>query len=162
MKELIPLVILLITSTISLSQKIKKDDLVGEWTFIELQNDSGEKVTEIKHEGLKKRTGFNGVEKVNRDNYVLNGDGTYQSSNPLNESVGTWYYDEKNNAIRLEFRIAPDDKYIEIAKKMKTIKKRKDGFYYQKPTTEKILYFSKDSIVMDDYVGYYRIYTRKK
>ena len=160
MKKLIPLVILLVTSTILFSQKIKKDDLVGEWTFIELQNDSGEKVTEIK--GLKKKTGFNGVEKVNRDSYVLNNDGSYQSFNPLNESVGTWYFDEKNKAIRLELRIAPNDKYIEIAKKMKTVKKRKDGFYYQKPTTEKILYFSKDSIVMDDYVGYHRIYTRKK
>jgi len=161
MKNLFPFLLLLISTTIIFGQKIKEADLVGEWTFIELQNESGEKVTEIKHEELKKRTGFNGVEKVHRDSYILNSDGTYQSFNPLNKSAGTWFFDKKNKAIRLELRIAPDDKYIEIAKKMKTVKKRKDGFYYQKPTTEKILYFNKDSIVMGDYAGYYRIYKRK-
>ncbi len=61
----------------------------------------------------------------------------------------------------MELKIAPDDKYIEIAKKLKTVKNRKDGFYYQKPVKKKILYFSKDSIVIADRLKYVLIYSNE-
>ncbi len=53
------------------SQELTQENLIGEWTFIELQDEKGSKLTEIP----LTRFGQNrGVEKVNRDSYILKKD----------------------------------------------------------------------------------------
>ncbi|GAA0728521.1 hypothetical protein GCM10009430_37770 [Aquimarina litoralis] len=140
------------------SQKIKETDLIGEWTFIELQDENGEKQTKIP---LARFGRDMGIENVNRDSYIFNVDRTYKSFNPLNTSYGTWFFDKKTNEINLELRIEPDSPYLPSLKKAKIVKKRKDGFYYQKPVHKKILIYSTDSMTIAYREKYVLIYKQK-
>ncbi|WP_120650644.1 lipocalin-like domain-containing protein [Aquimarina sp. AD1] len=158
MRQTIFLVLSLLIFQIGISQNLTESDLVGEWDFIELQDENGEKQTKIP---LIRFGRDMGIENVNRDSYVLNDDGTYKSFNPLNTSYGTWFFDKKTNAINLELRIEPDSPYLPSLKKAKIVKKRKDGFYYQKPVQKKILIFSKDGMIIADREKYVLIYKRK-
>lgn len=139
-----------------ISQNISDSDLIGEWNFIELQDENGKKQTKIPLIRFGKNRG---VEKVNRDSYMFNQDKTYKSFNPLNVSTGTWFFDKKKNEINLELIISPDNVAWEYLKKI--VKKRKDGKYYQTPVQQRILYFEKDSMVIADRLNYILIYKRK-
>ena len=143
---------------VGISQNLTESDLIGEWEFIELQDENGEKQTKIP---LIRFGRDMGIESVNRDNYVLKEDGTYKSYNPLNISVGTWYFDKSTNEINLELRIDPDSPYLKYGKKVNNVKKRKDGFYYQSPVKKKILIYSDDSMTIADREKYVLIYKRK-
>ncbi|WP_405201722.1 hypothetical protein [Dokdonia sp. LLG6352-1] len=136
-----------------------EDDLIGEWEFIELQDENGDKQTKIP---LIRFGRDMGIENVNRDSYIFKEDGTYKSFNPLNVSVGTWYFDKKTKEINLELQIAPDHKFLPSLKKAKLVKKRKDGFYYQKPVIRKILMYSDDAMTIADREKYVLIYKRKE
>jgi len=143
---------------VGISQNLTEFDLIGEWEFIELQDENGEKQTKIP---LIRFGRDMGIENVNRDSYIFNEDGTYKSYNPLNISVGTWYFDESTNEINLELRIDPDSPYLKYGKKANNVKKRKDGFYYQSPVKKKILIYSGDSMTIADREKYVLIYKRK-
>ncbi len=143
---------------IGISQNVTESDLIGEWEFIELQDENGNKQTKIP---LIRFGQDRGIENVNRDSYVFNEDGTYKSFNPLNISFGTWYFDESTNEINLELRIDPDSPYLKYGKMVNNVKKRKDGFYYQSPVKEKILIYEKDSMTIADREKYVLIYKRK-
>ena len=92
MKKIILIIISLLFYNNGLSQNLKESDLVGEWEFIELQDENGDKQTKIP---LIRFGRDMGIENVNRDSYIFKEDGTYKSFNPLNVSVGTWYFDKK-------------------------------------------------------------------
>ncbi len=157
MRKTILIIILLITFGNSFSQQITESHLIGEWNFIELQDENGKKQTKIPIS----KFGQGAIENVNRDSYLLKENGEYESTNPLNTSSGFWFYDSENNQLNLELRISPDDKFLPSLKKAKIVEKRKDGFYYQKPVKKQILYFSKDSLTIADREKYYLIYRRK-
>lgn len=159
MKKIILIIISLLFYNNGLSQNLKESDLVGEWEFIELQDENGDKQTKIP---LIRFGRDMGIENVNRDSYIFKEDGTYKSFNPLNVSVGTWYFDKKTKEINLELQIAPDHKFLPSLKKAKLVKKRKDGFYYQKPVIRKILMYSDDAMTIADREKYVLIYRRKK
>ena len=159
MKKIILIIISLLFYNNGLSQNLKESDLVGEWEFIELQDENGDKQTKIP---LIRFGRDMGIENVNRDSYIFKEDGTYKSFNPLNVSVGTWYFDKKTKEINLELQIAPDHKFLPSLKKAKIVKKRKDGFYYQKPVIRKILMYSDDAMTIADREKYVLIYKRKE
>lgn len=159
MKKIILIVISLFLYNNGLAQNLKESDLVGEWEFIELQDENGDKQTKIP---LIRFGRDMGIENVNRDSYIFKEDGTYKSFNPLNVSVGTWYFDKKTKEINLELQIAPDHKFLPSLKKAKLVKKRKDGFYYQKPVIRKILMYSDDAMTIADREKYVLIYKRKE
>lgn len=159
MKKIILIIISLLFYNNGLSQNLKESDLVGEWEFIELQDENGDKQTKIP---LIRFGRDMGIENVNRDSYIFKEDGTYKSFNPLNVSVGTWYFDKKTKEINLELQIAPDHKFLPSLKKAKLVKKRKDGFYYQKPVIRKILMYSDDAMTIADREKYVLIYKRKE
>lgn len=159
MKQRIFIILLvLIFSKHGISQKLNESAIIGEWEFIELQDENGKKQVKIPLSRFGKDLGY---EKVNRDSYIFNDDGTYKSFNPLNVSFGTWYFDESTNEINLELRIDPDSPYLPSLKKAKIVKKRKDGFYYQKPVKIKILIYSEDNITIADREKYVLIYERR-
>jgi hypothetical protein len=158
MKQTIFLILSFLIFQVGISQNLTESDLIGEWEFIELQDENGEKQTKIP---LIRFGRDMGIESVNRDNYVFKEDGTYKSYNPLNISVGTWYFDESTNEINLELRIDPDSPYLKYGKKVNNVKKRKDGFYYQSPVKKKILIYSDDSMTIADREKYVLIYKRK-
>lgn len=141
-----------------ISQNLTRSDLIGEWEFIALQDENGIKQTKIPLNRWGK-TGM--VENVNRDSYVFNADGTYKSFNPLNISYGTWFFDTQTKEINLELRIETDSPYLPSLKKAKIVKKRKDGFYYQKPVKKKIFSFSNESMTIADREKYVLIYKQK-
>jgi len=145
----------LLFSGLIYSQKNSKSDLIGEWSFIHLQDENGIKHTEIPI----RFKGKEAVEKINRDSYNFNENGEYVSTNPLNTSKGKWFYDEEKKQINLKLKISPDHKYWESLKKI--VKKEKDGHYYQKPVQKQILYLKKDSMVIADNLRYVLIYKRK-
>ena len=151
-------ILILLISQIGFSQEITESDLIGEWIFIELQDEHGEKQTKIP---LTRFGRDMGMEKVNRDSYIFNEDGTYKSFNPLNTSYGTWFLDKETNEINLELRIEPESLYLPFLKKAKIVTKRKDGFYYQKPLQRKILIYSAESMTIADREKYVLIYKRK-
>jgi hypothetical protein len=143
---------------IGISQNLTESDLIGEWDFIELQDEDGLKQTQIP----LNRWGKDGmVENVNRDSYVFNEDGTYKSFNPLNTSYGTWFFNSQTKEINLELRIEPNSPYLPSLKKAQIVKKREDGFFYQKPVKKKILIFSNGSMTIADREEYVLIYNRK-
>mgnify|MGYP000061612314 CR=1 FL=1 len=158
MKKTILTTLTLLIFQIGISQEITESDLIGEWTFIELQDENGEKQTKIP---LTRFGRDMGIEKVNRDSYIFNDDRTYKSFNPLNTSYGTWFLDIKTNEINLELRIEPKSPYLPSLKKAKIVTKRKDGFYYQKAVKKRIIVFSTDSMTMADREKYVLIYERK-
>jgi hypothetical protein len=158
MRQTIFLILSLLIFQVGISQNLTESDLIGEWEFVELQDENEEKQTKIP---LIRFGRDMGIENVNRDSYVFNEDGTYKSFNPLNVSVGTWYFDKKTQEINLELQIAPDSPYLPSLKKVKIVKKRKDGFYYQKPVKKKILIYSKDGMTIADREKYILIYKRK-
>ena len=157
MKQFLILTLTILSFQISIAQKITKSDLVGEWTFIELQDQNGEKKTSIP---LYRSGRDMGVEKVNRDSYILNEDGTYISFNPLDTSYGTWYIDKKTNELNLEMRIDPDFQFLSFMIKEKVVKKRRDGHYYQEPVKKKILKFSQNAMIIADRAKYVLVYQR--
>lgn len=158
MRQTIFLILSLLIFQVGISQNLTESDLIGEWEFIELQDENGIKQTKIP----LSRWGKEGmVENVNRDNYIFNEDGTYKSFNPLNTSYGTWFFDNQTKEINLELRIKPDSPYLPSLKKSKIVEKRKDGFYYQKPVKKKILIFSNESMTIADREKYILIYKRK-
>lgn len=158
MRKTIFTTLILLIFQIGISQEIAESDLIGEWTFIELQDENGEKQTRIP---LTRFGRDMGIENVNRDSYVFNDDGTYKSFNPLNTSYGTWFLDNKTNEINLELRIEPDSPYLPSLKKAKIVTKRKDGFYYQKAVKKRILKFGTESMIIADREKYVLIYERK-
>lgn len=158
MRQTIFLILSFIIFQTVISQNVTKSDLIGEWEFIELQDENGIKQTEIP---LIRFGQDRGIEKVNRDNYIFNNDGTYKSFNPLNISYGTWFFDKKNQEINLELRIDPDSPYLIHLKKAKIVEKRKDGFFYQKPVKKKILIYSQNDMTIADREKYVLIYKRK-
>ena len=158
MRETIYTILTLLIFQIGISQEVTESDLIGEWTFIELQDENGEKQTKIP---LTRFGRDKGIEKVNRDSYIFNDDGTYKSFNPLNTSYGTWFLDKKTNEINLELRIEPDSPYLPSLKKAKIVTKREDGFYYQKAVKIKILIFGTDAMTIADREKYVLIYERK-
>ena len=158
MRKTIFTTLILLTFQIGISQEITESDLIGEWSFIELQDENGEKQTKIP---LSRFGRDMGMEKVNRDSYIFNGDGTYKSFNPLNTSYGTWFLDKNTNEINLELRIEPDSPYLPSLKKAKIVTKREDGFYYQKAVKKRILIFGTDSMTIADREEYILIYKRK-
>ena len=158
MRKTIFTTLILLIFQIGISQEIAESDLIGEWTFIELQDENGEKQTRIP---LTRFGRDMGIENVNRDSYVLNDDGTYKSFNPLNTSYGTWFLDNKTNEINLELRIEPDSPYLPSLKKAKIVTKRKDGFYYQKAVKKRILKFGTESMIIADREKYVLIYEKK-
>ncbi|MFC4691623.1 hypothetical protein ACFO5T_14400 [Dokdonia genika] len=159
MKKIVFIIISILIYNSGFSQNLTEDDLIGEWEFIELQDENGDKQTKIP---LIRFGRDMGIENVNRDSYIFKEDGTYKSFNPLNVSVGTWYFDKKTKEINLELQIAPDHKFLPSLKKAKLVKKRKDGFYYQKPVIRKILMYSDDAMTIADREKYVLIYRRKK
>ncbi|WP_147448383.1 hypothetical protein [Dokdonia sinensis] len=158
MRKPIFTILILLIFEVGISQEVAESDLIGEWTFIELQDENGEKQTKIP---LTRFGRDMGIEKVNRDSYIFNDDGTYKSFNPLNTSYGTWFLDKKTNEINLELRIEPDSPYLPSLKKAKIVTKRKDGFYYQKAVKKRILIFGTDSMTIADREKYVLIYERK-
>ncbi|WP_298346224.1 hypothetical protein [uncultured Algibacter sp.] len=92
MRQTIFLILSLLIFQVGISQNLTESDLIGEWEFIELQDENGEKQTKIP---LIRFGRDMGIENVNRDSYVFNNGGTYKSFNPLNVSYGTWYLDKK-------------------------------------------------------------------
>ena len=158
MRKTIFTTLILLIFQIGISQEIAESDLIGEWTFIELQDENGEKQTRIP---LTRFGRDMGIENVNRDSYVFNDDGTYKSFNPLNTSYGTWFLDNKTNEINLELRIESDSPYLPSLKKAKIVTKRKDGFYYQKAVKKRILKFGTESMIIADREKYVLIYERK-
>ena len=158
MKKIIFTILILLNFQIGISQEVSESDLIGEWTFIELQDENGEKQTKIP---LIRFGRDMGIEKVNRDSYIFMEDGTYKSFNPLNISYGTWFLDKETKEINLELRIEPESPYLPSLKKVKIVTKRKDGFYYQKPVKKKILTYSSDSMIVADRENYILIYERK-
>ncbi|EAQ38368.2 hypothetical protein MED134_03614 [Dokdonia sp. MED134] len=159
MKKIVFIIISILIYNSGFSQNLTEDDLIGEWEFIELQDENGDKQTKIP---LIRFGRDMGIENVNRDSYIFKEDGTYKSFNPLNVSVGTWYFDKKTKEINLELQIAPDHKFLPSLKKAKIVKKRKDGFYYQKPVIRKILMYSDDAMTIADREKYVLIYKRKE
>ncbi len=159
MKKIVFIIISILIYNSGFSQNLTEDDLIGEWEFIELQDENGDKQTKIP---LIRFGRDMGIENVNRDSYIFKEDGTYKSFNPLNVSVGTWYFDKKTKEINLELQIAPDHKFLPSLKKAKLVKKRKDGFYYQKPVIRKILMYSDDAMTIADREKYVLIYKRKE
>ena len=151
--------LILFVFKVGFAQNVDESDLIGEWDFIELQDELGEKQTEIP---LIRFGKDRGVENVNRDSYVLNDDGTYKSSNPYKTSYGTWYFDKINQEINLELRISPDSPYLSYSLKANNVTKRDDGFYYQNPVKNKILSFSIDTMIIADREKYVLIYEKKK
>ena len=83
MRKKIFTILTLLIFQIGISQEVTESDLIGEWTFIELQDENGEKQTKIP---LTRFGRDMGIENVNRDSYIFNDDGTYKSFNPLNTS----------------------------------------------------------------------------
>ena len=158
MKKIIFTLLIILKFQIGFSQKITESDLIGEWTFIELQDENGEKQTKIPLTRFGRDTV---IENVNRDSYIFNKDGTYKSFNPLNTSFGTWFFDKEKNEINLELQIEPDSPYLSYLKKAGIVTKRKDGFYYQKPVQKKILIYSNESMTIADREKYVLIYKRK-
>src|SRR5690606_368935 len=157
MKKNIIGTLLLLIFQIGISQEISESDLIGEWTFMELQDENGTKKSEIP---LTRFGRDMGIEKVNRDSYMFNEDGTYKSFNPLNISYGTWFLDKESNEINLELRIEPESPYLPSLKKVEIVTKRSDGFYYQKPVQKKILIYSNDSMTIADSEKFVLIYKR--
>jgi len=84
MRQTIFLILSLLIFQVGISQNLTESDLIGEWEFIELQDENGEKQTKIP---LIRFGRDMGIEDVNRDSYVFNENGTYKSFNPLNVSV---------------------------------------------------------------------------
>ncbi|NAS29989.1 hypothetical protein GTQ40_03300 [Flavobacteriaceae bacterium R38] len=158
MKKIISTILTFLIFHIGISQEIVESDLIGEWTFIELQDEKGEKQTNIP---LTRFGQEMGIEKVNRDNYIFNDNGTYKSFNRLNVSYGTWSLNKKTNEINLELRIEPTSPYLPSLKKAKIVTKRNDGFYYQKAIKKRILIFGTDSMTIADRKKYVLIYKRK-
>lgn len=151
-KTFITLILCLIWQA-GFTQNITQADLVGEWTFIELQDENGVKRVTIPMGSM--------VERVNRDSYILLANGEYTSANKVKSGGGTWFFDEEKNEINLELRISPKNPFLRSLKKAKIVKKRKDGFYYQKPVKKQILFYSKDSLTIADRDKYYLVYKRK-
>jgi len=158
MRKTIFIILSLIIFQVGISQNLTESDLIGEWEFIELQDENGEKHTKIPLIRFGKDMG---IENVNRDSYVFNEDGTYKSFNPLNVSFGTWYFDKNTNEINLELRIEPDSPYLNYGKMVNNVKKREDGFYYQSPVKKKILIYTTNSMTIADREKYVLIYKRK-
>ncbi|QNK78239.1 hypothetical protein [Winogradskyella undariae] len=158
MRKTIFTTLILMIFQIGISQEIAESDLIGEWTFIELQDENGEKQTKIP---LTRFGRDMGIEKVNRDSYIFNDDGTYKSFNPLNISYGTWFLDKETNELNLELRIEPESPYLPSLKKAGIVTKREDGFYYQKAVKKRILIFGTDSMTIADREEYVLIYNRK-
>ncbi|WBL26762.1 hypothetical protein [Zunongwangia sp. HGR-M22] len=158
MRKIFYTVLTILIFQTGISQEITESDLLGEWTFIELQDENGDKQTKIP---LTRFGRDMGIENVNRDSYIFNDDGTYKSFNPLNISYGTWFLDKETNEINLELRIEPESPYLPSLKKAKIVTKRKDGFYYQKPVKKRILIFEIDSMTIADREKYVLIYERK-
>lgn len=140
------------------SQSINETEIIGKWQFIELQDDKG-----VKHSKIPlSNWGGNHVENVNRDSYFFKTDGNYESTNPLNFDTGTWFFDADSHTINLELRVSPNDKILPDLKRVNIVQKREDGFYYQKPVKKRILFFSKDSMVIADRDRYRLIYLRER
>lgn len=158
MTKIIFTIVTLLYFHTGISQELTENDLIGEWSFIKLQDENGVKQTEIP---LTRFGRDMGIEKVNRDSYIFNDDGTYKSFNPLNTSYGTWFLDKRTNEINLELRIEPNSPYLPSLKKAKIVTKRKDGFYYQKAVKKRILLFENDSMTIADREKYVLIYERK-
>jgi len=156
MRKIIILIVSILIYQISSSQETKDINLVGEWKFIELQDKDGKKQTKIPLNRWQK----DAVEKVNRDSYVFHENGEYTSSNPLKSSSGTWYFDKLANEINLELRIDPEDPALESLKKHNLVKKRKDGFYYQKAVKKVILDYSEQTMTIQDRDEYVLLYER--
>ena len=158
MKITIIIIITFVVFKTSFSQEVTELDLIGEWEFIELQDENGEKHTKIPLSKFEKGA----IENINRDNYIFKESKEYISRNPLNTSTGFWSLDSQKRRINLELRISPEDEFLPSLKKAKVVKKREDGFYYQKPIKKQILFFSKDSMTIADRSNFYLIYKKKK
>ena|SRR5690554_4416596 len=157
MKKIIFIIIYVFFSHTMFSQNITESDLIGEWKFIELQDENGIKKTEIPFN----RWGTQTIETVNRDSYIFYENGEYKSYNPLNVSTGTWFFNKKTNEINFELRFNPDDPYLPQLKEVGIVSKRDDGFYYQKPIKIRILKYSENEIIIADREQYVLIYIKK-
>ena len=152
MKKIVLNILSLVFSLCMYAQDVTPSDLIGEWIFCHLQDMDGNKHSELK-------TNYGGkeyVEKINRSSYLFKDNGEYVSANPLDISVGKWTYDEKTNTLYLKLQIFEYNKYWDSLKRI--VKQDSDGNYYQKPHSERILYLSKDSMVIEDRPGYVLIY----
>ncbi len=162
MKKTLITYLMIFYSGFLFAQNIEKNELFGNWIFVELQNDKGEKITEIPVSKLEKELGIK-VEKVNRPDILLKENGEYeQKFTETNTDTGFWKLISKTNELNFELRISPNDKLLKYLKQVKIVRKSEDGFYYQNPIKDKILFYKKDSLVLsDDKPEYYRIYKRK-
>ena len=68
MKKIVFTLLIILKFQIGFSQKITESDLIGEWTFIELQDENGEKQTKIPLTRFGRDTV---IENVNRDSYIF-------------------------------------------------------------------------------------------
>ena len=138
------------------AQGLSTKAMLGEWTFIEQQDENGVKQTEIPITKFGKEA----VEHVNRDSYVFKEDGEYISYNRFKTSGGTWFYDSTSQEINLELRISPDDPNLDLLKSRNLVTKRDDGFYYQTPIKKKILSITDQSMIMADREKYKLLYSK--
>tara|TARA_R110000796_G_scaffold67144_7_gene154104 strand:- start:49 stop:534 length:486 start_codon:yes stop_codon:yes gene_type:complete len=156
MKKIFTIFICILIYQSGKSQDLTKIDIVGEWQFIELQDENGVKQTKIPLNRWQK----DAVEKVNRDSYVFHEDGKYTAKNILQSSDGTWYFDSSTNEINLELRIDSEDPALESLKKHNLVTKRQDGSYYQKAVKKLILDCSEQTMKIKDREEYVLIYKR--
>jgi hypothetical protein len=141
-----------------IAQEISPSQIIGEWEFIELQDEDGVKQTIIPFNTADPNSV---LEKVNRDSYVFNENGTYRSFNPYDISHGTWFIDSVTNEINLELRFSPDDPMVQRLLKSDYVELRSDGYYYQKPVKKKVLKYSPDMMIVADREKYVLIYKKK-
>ena len=135
MKKIFTIFICILIYQSGKSQDLTKIDIVGEWQFIELQDENGVKQTKIPLNRWQK----DAVEKVNRDSYV---------------------FDSSTNEINLELRIDSEDPALESLKKHNLVTKRQDGSYYQKAVKKLILDCSEQTMKIKDREEYVLIYKR--
>lgn len=147
----------ILLSTFSYSQQdFSKEDFIGTWKFIELQDEKGIKHTEIPMYFQGQET----VEVINRSDYIFFKNGDYKYSNKYASGGGKWYINKQNKSIELSLRILTDDPAFQTLLDYHVITKAKDGYYYQEPTVLRIESFKAKQLVIADNYPYVLVYRK--
>jgi hypothetical protein len=137
-----------------MGQNPDASQLIGEWKFIELQDEQGR----VRKEIPIKKFGAGAMEAVNRDSYIFNADSTYIASNPYNTSFGKWHFDSTTHEINLELMVDETNIAFEALLARNMLRLGSDGKYYQKPVKKRIVKFAPTEMVLADRENYVLIY----
>ena len=152
--KIIPAIFLSLLINVCMGQNPDASLLIGEWKFIELQDEQGRVRTEIPI----KKFGAGAMEAVNRDSYIFNADSTYVASNPYTNSFGRWFLDSTTHEINLELIVDQNNIAFEALNTRNMLKLGRDGKYYHKPVKKRILKFNPTEMVLADRENYVLIY----